>query len=82
MSLPGVFVFKMAHEKIENYTSEFIQAGQNEVVKGLADNFHRGRLGRDGVNGEELVGRLLKSRLMSVHRHHPLLSYHGICSAS
>lgn len=78
----GVFIFKMAHEKIENDTSEFIQAGKNEVVEGLADNFHRGRLGRDGVKGEELVGGLLKSSLRFVCRHHPLLSYHGVCSAS
>ena len=78
----GVFIFKVAHENIENYISEFIQVGKNEVVKGLADNFHRGRLGRDGVKGEELVGRLLKSSLRSVRRHHPLLSYHGVCSAS
>lgn len=78
----GIFIFKMVHEKIENYISEFIQADKNEVVKGLADNFHRGRLARDGVKGEELVGRLLKSSLRSVCQHHPLLSYHGVCSAS
>lgn len=35
-----------------------------------------------GLGGREEGGGLYKRRCWSMHRHHPLLSYHGVCSAS